>query len=255
MYFLLKNSELKKLIREALKKAGSYNELSKNVKIGRQKIWYYQTKNVAIKEERLNSILDYLGIKINKENIENELPNNWRQVIGGKNCVKKKIKDGTLNEQLKSSRKNIKKTLSDWHKDFKEQDPKAYHILQYEHFKKIGSYKFVTDNKEKVRNILERDIANILKKLNLSYKYENIVKAGGKYFFPDFLIDNKIIVECTMWKGYDKAIKLADKINKLKDKYRVYVVIPTKLKKYYTSIEKYLVLGIEDFSKLARTFN
>lgn len=79
----------------------------------------------------------------------------------------------------------------------------------------------------------------------LSYKYEPLVKIGNRYFFPDFLINNKIIVECTEWRGFDKAIKLKSKIEFLKKEYKVFVVIPKSLKRYYEILNRHLLLGTE----------
>ena len=60
------------------------------------------------------------------------------------------------------------------------------------------------------------------------------------------MINDKIIIECTEWRGFDKAVKLKSKINSLKQKYKVYVVIPKTLKRYYETLNQYLVLGLED---------
>lgn len=54
-----------------------------------------------------------------------------------------------------------------------------------EKFKKIAGYKFITENGEKVRNNFEKEVADLLKKLGLDYKYESLVKVGNRYFFPD----------------------------------------------------------------------
>ena len=93
-------------------------------------------------------------------------------------------------------------------------------------------------------------ITDILKDMNLKYKYEPLVKAGGKHFFPDFLINNKIIIECTGWRGYDKAIKLKKKIRYLKKRYKVYVVIPKTLKRYYEILNRHLILGTDNLSNI-----
>lgn len=255
MYILLKQSKLKNYIKQAIEKAGNYKKLSEKLNIPRQKIWSYQKNNPAINKKRLDEILKYLNKNISSEEIEKKLPDNWRQIIGGKNCVKKKIKNGTLKNQLEKSRQCIKKSLANWHKELKEKDPKTYYKIQYEHFKKIGNYKFVTKKGEKVRNILEKEIADILKKLKIPYEYEPLIKAGDNYFFPDFIINKNTIVECTMWRGYDKATKLADKINKLQKKYKIYVVIPEKIKKYYELIKENLILGTKNFENLASTFS
>jgi len=249
MHILLKNGELKRIMLEAIEKAGSYRKLSKSVKIPRSKVWSYQKYNIALTEERLDKILEYINKKISDVNIEKELPNNWRQTIGGKNCVKKKINNGTLNKQLTQSRKNIKKTISDWHHQMKKENSEKYHLLQYNHFKKISEYKFITKNNEKVRNKLEKDVADLLNSLNIKYQYEPIVKAGNKYFFPDFLIKKNIILECTMWRGQDKAVKLRAKIKELEKEYKIYVIIPKKLERYYQTIKEHIIFS-EDLKRL-----
>ena len=55
-----------------------------------------------------------------------------------------------------------------------------------------------------------------------------------------------------MWKGSDKAIKLKEKIKHLKKKYKVYVVIPKPLNKYYQIINNHLVLGLDEFVPVAQ---
>jgi hypothetical protein len=72
------------------------------------------------------------------------------------------------------------------------------------------------------------------------------VKARGKYFFPDFLVEDRIIIECTFWRGTDKAIKLKEKIKYFKQKYKVYVVIPKTLKRYYETLNNHLIIGINN---------
>ncbi len=250
MYILLKNNKLQQIISGAIKKAGSYKKLAKEIGIDRQKVWYYKTKNVALSKERLNRILDFMNIKLNKSEIEKQLSDNWRQVIGGRNCVKKKLKNGTLYKQLENSRRSIKKTLSDWHKEMKNKDIKAYYLSQYNNFKKIAGYKLTTENGEKVRNKFEKEVADILRQRGITYKYEPLIKVDNKYFFPDFLIKSNTLIECTMWRGADKAIKLKEKIGILEKKFRVYVVIPEKLSKYYRLISKNLVCGLDNFKAI-----
>jgi len=254
MFILLKKDKLRQIIEDSIKKAGTYKNLSKKIKICRQKIWDYKKNNRALNLKRLNIILKYIGQKISKNDIEKELPDNWRQVIGGKNCVIEKNKDGTLNKQLAECRKHITERgdLKSWHREFKQNNPEEYYKTQYEHFKKVGSYKETTQKGEKVRNILEKDVANILKNLNLNYQYEPLINANGSYFFPDFLIEKKMILECTMWRGYDKATKLAKKIDKLNKNYQVYVIIPEKISKYYNTIKDSLIVGKEKLIELLK---
>ncbi len=94
----------------------------------------------------------------------------------------------------------------------KENNPEEYYLIQYSRFKKVGDYKLFTLNGEKVRNSLEKDVADILNKNGIKYSYEPLVRVKDRFFFPDFLINDKIILECTMWRGSDKAVKLKEKI-------------------------------------------
>jgi hypothetical protein len=251
MYLILKNQRLKEIISLAIKRAGSIRKLVLKTNIPRSTIFGYSKQRTSIKEENLNKILDYLNINLDKKEILKKLPDNWKQIIGGKRCVETKKRNGTYEEQLKQCQKaENRNSLKLWHIKMKKENPEKYHMLQYERFKKVGNYKLETKNKEKVRNKLEQEVANLLENLNIEYKYEALVKVDGNYFFPDFLIDNKIIIECTEWRGYDKAIKLKHKIDFLKKRYKVYVVIPKTLKRYYETLNNYLVLGSENLIPL-----
>jgi hypothetical protein len=198
-----------------------------------------------INKNNLDKLCNYLKIKIDGDIIK-ILPSNWRQIKGGKNCVKSKKINGTYEEQLKRFRKKNPQNLKIWHRKLKRENPEKYYLMQYSRFKKVGKYKLTTNNGEKVRNRLEKDVADLLKNLNKNYKYEPLVKARGKYFFPDFLVEDRIIIECTFWRGTDKAIKLKEKIKYFKQKYKVYVVIPKTLKRYYETLNNHLIIGINN---------
>ncbi|MBS3079504.1 hypothetical protein J4218_05260 [Candidatus Pacearchaeota archaeon] len=247
MYLKLKKGKLQEIISLAIKRAGSIRKLVLKVNIPRSTIFENYQEKHFINEKNLNKILQYLEIKLDKKDILKRFPDNWKQIIGGKKCVETKKANGTYEKQLKQcQQKGGKIYLKKWHSKMKKQDSEKYHILQYERFKKISNYKFETKNKEKVRNKLEKEVADILKTMNIKYRYEPLIKIGGKYFFPDFLINDKIIIECTAWRGFDKAIKLKSKIKSLETKYRVYVVIPKTLKRYYVTLNNWLVLGTEE---------
>jgi len=134
----------------------------------------------------------------------------------------------------------------------KENSPEEYYLLQYSKFKKIGGYKYKTKRGEKVRNNFEKQVADILDKLK--YEYEPLIKIGKRYFFPDFLINKKIIIECTEWKGEIKAHKLKKKLKYLKKEYKVFVVIPKDLYRYYKILNKDLIKGLDKFVPVAQTF-
>lgn len=252
MYYILKKGKLREIIKIALERAGSFRKLEREVQIPKSCLFAYSLEKRAIKNIYLDKLIDYLKISLSKEDIIEELPNNWKQIKGGKNCVDKKKKNGTFEKQLNECRKPNPESLRLWHKKMKEKNIREYYLIQYSRFKKIGNYKFLTNNNEKVRNKLEKEVADVLKSLRIAYEYEPLVKAGGKHFFPDFLIDNKIIIECTEWRGYDKAIKLKNKIEFLKKRYKVYVVIPKTLKRYYETLNQYLILGTDNLSEIIK---
>jgi len=136
----------------------------------------------------------------------------------------------------------------------KKERPEEYYQIQYNNFKKIGEYKYQTKKGEKVRNILEKQIADILNKMNIEYKYEPLIKSNNKYFFPDFLVNKNIIIECTMWKGETKAYKLKEKIKNLEKDYKIFVIIPKTLYSYYKILDNYLIKGLDEFVPIAQTF-
>jgi len=250
MYIVLKNQ--KDILSKAIKKAGTYRKLSKILKIPRSSVLrYYQ--GGTIPKERFEKLVLFLGIEP-KELKFSKLEKNWRQKLGGKNCVKIKKQKGTYEKQLKKAQERGISKIKKWHKSMKKDNPEKYYSMQYSKFKKIGGYKHTTKKGEKVRNKFEKEVADILYELKLEYEYETLIKIGKTYFFPDFLINNKIIVECTAWKGEVKAYKLKEKLNLLKRKYRVFVVIPKNLYSYYKILDKHLIKGLDEFVPVAQTF-
>lgn len=250
MYFKIKNQ--KEIIKRAIKKAGSYRKLSKILDIPLSSIWAYENKRVII-EKRFSKIINFL--QINRKEISFEiLEQNWKQIIGGKSCVESKKKKGTFKIQLKKAQEKGAIKFKEWHKKMKADKPEEYYLMQYNNFKKIGGYKYKTNKGEKVRNLFEKQVADILSKLNITYEYEPLIRANGKYFFPDFLINKKIIIECTSWKGETKAYKLKDKIKHLEKIYKVFVVIPKNLYSYYKILDDHLIVGLDEFVPVAQTF-
>lgn len=134
----------------------------------------------------------------------------------------------------------------------KKNSPEKYYLLQYEKFKKIYGYKFETDNNEKVRNNFEKEVADKLKNLKIPYEYEKLVKINKKWFFPDFIIKNKIIIEATEWEGKEKAYQLKEKIRYLEKKYKVFVIIPKHLYSKYKILGNNLLMGLEDLDLVAQ---
>jgi len=254
MYIKLKKGKQEEIIRGAIKKAGSYRKLSKITKITRSSLYGY-IKGRLMPENTFNSLLKFLKKPDLTNFISEKLPENWKQIKGGKNCVASKKEKGTFEKGMVKCQKAQSKKLKEWHRLMKEKDPERYYNLQYSRFKKIAGYKYLTKKGEKVRNKFEKDIADVLYKLNIHYKYEQLVKIRDKYFFPDFLINDNIIIECTAWRGIEKAYKLRDKIKLLKTKYKVFVVIPKNLYSYYEILNNHLILGLDEFVPVAQTFS
>jgi len=243
---MLEKKKQEKLINRAIKKAGTYRSLSKILNIPKATIYNY--KSETIPKERFDLIVNFLKVKNPDKLIIKKLSDNWKQILGGKNSVKSKIEKGTFEKQIKEARSKNSKRLREWHKSMKRNNPKEYYLIQYSRFKKIGGYKFKTKKGELVRNIFEKQVADQLHKKRIKYKYEPLVNIGKKYFFPDFLINNKTIIECTMWKGESKAYKLKEKIKHLKKKYQVFVIVPKHLNKYYKILNSHLINELDDVS-------
>lgn len=254
MFLKLKEGLLKQIIGKGFKKAGNIRKLENQIHIPRSTLSYYHLEKRLISEENLRKLEEFLVIKIKNEDIIERFSNNWKQKKGGKKCVEVKIKNGTYKRDLKNAQKKGALKLKEWHKKMKSEHPKEYYLIQYSKFKKIGGYKYQTDRGEKVRNKFEKDVADILNKLNIPYQYEPLVNIDKKYFFPDFLIENRIIVEATSWRGKIKAYKLRDKIKELEKRYKVYVVIPKNLYSYYKILNNHLILGLDEFVPVAQTF-
>lgn len=237
MYFKLKDQ--KNIINMAIKKAGSERKLAKTLNVVKSAIYYYKHKGRPISRYVLNKLMKFLGLEeVDIEQIiQKRLDKNWKQRIGGKASYLKKVRSKTFRKNLIK----MKKASSRLHKKLRKELGEKYFLEQYERFKKIGSYKFKTKRGELVRNTLEKKIADTLFQFGINYQYEPCINVNKKYYFPDFKVGN-LIVECSMWKGFDKAMKLKKKIKDLQQRgYKVFVITPNNLRKFYKSIEEYLI--------------
>lgn len=245
MFADLKFSEQKNLIERCLKKAGSERKLAKSILMPNCTVYFYKKCLRKISKERYIKLLQFLDGKVNIE-IElkkvNFLPNDFGQKRGGIMSYKIKVKNGTFGKNLEKMKKASSKKLSEWHKNMERKNKKQYFITQYERFRKTGQYKFITKRGERVRNKLEKEVADFLFDLKKSYLYEPYIESNGKTYFPDFLVENKIIIECTMWRNYDKAVKLKEKISNFeKSGFKVIITIDPKITKFYKSIKDYTI--------------
>ncbi len=249
MYLLLKNQRA--ILKKAIKEEGSYRKLAREINIPSSSLLRYSYGS-PIPIQRAKIIMNFLNLSENR--IKKRLPNNFKQKLGGKNCVLAKKKKGTFEKDMRNIQKRQSDKLKKWHRKMKDQNPKEYYKLQYSRFKKISGYKYKTKRGEKVRNLFEKQVADILYDLGVDYQYETLIKSNNKYFFPDFIINNEIILECTAWKGETKAYKLKEKIAHLSKNYQIYVVIPKALYRYYGILEYCLILGLDELASVAQTY-
>jgi transcriptional regulator with XRE-family HTH domain len=248
MFLKLREGILRQIIESGFRKAGNIRKLEKQIKISKSTLSRYHLEKTSVSEENLRKLEEFLGIKVKEKEIIRKFPNNWKQKIGGKKCVESKIKNGNYKKDLENAQKKGALKLKEWHKKMKSEHPEEYYLLQYSKFKRIGGYKYTTERGEKVRNKFEKDVADTLNKLDIDYQYEPLVRIGNRYFFPDFLINEKVILEATAWRGKIKAYKLQEKITELEKKYSVYVVIPKNLYSYYKILNNHLILGLDELS-------
>jgi len=254
MFVSMHKGELKKLMVAAIQKAGSERKLAKATGIPSITIYYYKNEMYNISEERFSAIICLLGMPEETANakVKCKLPANWGRVKGGKNCLAAKKMKGTWQSNFRKMMRGSSKNLKAWHKKMKKEHPIDYHLDQYRRFKKIGGYKYTTRRGEKVRNILEKKVADLLYEDGFAYEYEPLVKGLKNYYFPDFKI-GPLIIECTMWRGEEKAYKLLHKIRDLeKAGFEVIVVVPPELRRFYKALDTYLTT---DFSELEKRMN
>jgi len=249
MYYIFKKNNLKNIVDKARKESGSFRKLSEKTGISKTSLGEYYLEKRIINKKNVMKLIKYAKIKPKTYTIIRKLPNNWRQIKGGKKCVEEKKKKGTFEKELKRNQLKGSKALVRWHKRMKRENIDDYYKMQYNRFRKISKYKFKTKKGEKVRNLLEKETADALHNRKIKYQYEPFIRVGNRGFFPDFLINKNIIIECTAWRGYDKAVKLKKKIRHLKRDYEIYIIIPKALNRFYKSLNNHIVYNIKDIIK------
>jgi len=252
MFVVLKEGKLREIVAKALGKAGNIRKLEKEIKIPRSTLSAYYNEKRVINGVNLDKFTSYSKIRYSKKDVLEELPFNWRQIKGGLSSVKSKRKRGTFYRQLNLCHKSSSSYMKSWHKKMKKNNPEKYYRMQFDKFRKVGSYKYTTKKGDKVRNSLERDVANILWRNKLNYEYEPFIRVADKAFFPDFLVNGKLIIECTMWRHSDKAVKLKNKIKYLRKRYKIYIIIPKDLYRHYLLVSKYLLKGVGEFEEILK---
>lgn len=243
-YVQLEKSVLRNLIYKAVRKAGSEKKFAATTKIPAGCIYHYKMETRNISESRLLNVLRFLGRAKHQIRIKSILAKNWGKKKGGHACFKTKKNEGTWESNLEKMKEQSSKRMKKWHRKMKSQQPGEYYKLQYNNFKKIGRYKIRTTRGEMVRNKLEKNVADFLYEHNQAYEYEKLVLIRQKAYFPDFIIRNTII-ECTEWKGVEKAYKLRDKFKDLREAgFQPILVVPERLRHYYKVLDGYIVTDI-----------
>jgi hypothetical protein len=246
MFCKLKRGKQNELIKRAIVKAGSERKLCKLIGISKGAIYGCKHELWNIPKERLDKILKFIGLDTSEcgKYILEELPKDWGRRKGGINCVAKKKKDGTFEETIRRLRKGSSRYMKKWHKNMRENSPKVYHIWQYEKFKKVGrGFCFSLKNNTLVRNRLKKKIGDFLIINKFRFEYEPYIHLGGKAYFPDFKVDNKII-EVTEWKHPNKnrILKVKKKIRDFKAKgFKIIFFIPQNFRKFYKEIDDSII--------------
>ena len=228
------------LFSEAIASAGSERKLSKKLGISATSIYYYKKCIRRMSYSTFKKLLSFLKKK-EKEIEFRKIDESEYLSKGGKITYKKFLDSGRFKEVHKKMRKASSERMKKLHEKHKSENKEKYYKTQYEYFKKIGNYKFNTKNNEKVRNHLEKEVADLLYSLSIEYEYEPYVDCETKCYFPDFKIKN-LVIECTAWKGFQKAYSLKNKIEDFEAHgLKVKVIVPDDLRRFYKPIEKYIM--------------
>ncbi len=244
MFYKFRKEEQRAFIQKAVSKAGSERKLAKIINIPKGSIYPLKFEKRNLSSSYAKKLCDFLQMPLDSLEHVQKLPKNWGQIKGGKNLIKKKIKEGTLQETIDKLKKVSSRRMKEWHKYMKENEPERYYNWQYTRFKKIGKgYPLILKNGIKVRNALEKRIGDFLVKNFLSVKYEPYININNRAYFPDFVYKN-VIIEVTEWKHPDKnKIKKLTRKNKdyLQGGYSVCFFIPQIYRKFYKEIGSYMI--------------
>jgi len=240
MYVEIDKEIQSNLFRKAISKAGSERKLAKFVQIPSSMIYFYKNSLYRLPYSRFVAIFNFLDL--NEIDFSFELIDaNEYHSKGGKITYAKFKKSNRFSAIHKKMRLASSLKMKGWHKYMKRERRKEYYELQYSRFKKIGGYRVMAEKGHFVRNQLEKEVADLLYERKIDYNYEPYICVFEKVYFPDFVF-GKTIIECTSWKGVQKAYSLRKKIVKLeKAGFSVFVVVPKALRSFYKLIEKNII--------------
>lgn len=166
------------------------------------------------------------------------LPENWGVILGGKSKSRQYKCNLTKEQRIKGSKNGMKSLRR---KFGKEKMKKVSSYAGCMSVKSNKSYlrKTIGPKGEKMFNELEKEVAEILLKLGLDYKYEDVLHLKNRHIVPDFII-NQILIECTyFWRIDQKARTLKEKFNKILNETkidRIVVITKEEMKSEYNSL-------------------
>jgi hypothetical protein len=243
LFLKFKKGKQRKLILNAINKAGSERKLEKITGIPKSSLYIYKNEFYNITLRRAKIISNFLNknFKFILNDVEKILPANWRQKKGGIERIKK----SKINGNFDKLKQDLINSLKKWHEEMKLSNPDIYYMSQYQRLKKMGLYRFKTLRGETVRNKLEMEVANALFNNGINYEYEPYLRIDQNSYFPDFKIGN-IIIECTAWDGEEKAKKLKEKMqNYMKCNLKIFFIVDEKVIKFYKDLSEFII-KIED---------
>jgi len=209
---------------DAIDNQKAIEEKNKTYETLEEEIFYLNKKCKEI-EEFLYEYLNKFGfLEINEENIkslnkkynESEMRfNNLGEKEEKLNEIKSKKE--FIEKEIDSNNKEVNKILSNSGVDSKDEFKEAFKIQSI-----LKEKVSIKNNKEEIlKNILDGDDYNSLKE-----KFEIITKIKEKENFTDFneIKEEKLIVEEEIQKSKDKIDKNIDKIKKLENYRRLYLI-------------------------------
>ena len=200
--------------------AFSWRSLAKELNAGYTTLRDWRDEKYSLPLTAFQRLLELCPELRNFENyIVDIKKENWGRELGGLHA--KKEQRGFFHPSYKERRQVWRRTggrmqLKKWHKTMREQKPEEYRRIQHERLKKSFNYKYLYGG-HKYRNLLELGVAKILTESRIQFNYEPMLKYAGNFYFPDFVANNNIIIECTFWHdAKQRAEELRQKIGDYK---------------------------------------
>lgn len=222
---IFKKGKQSEFIRLAAKEIGSLRGLARFVNKRWGYFWYYVNEEISLPYNLFESILPMTPLtkdEVMATWVKEVRLRNWGNVIGGKKTgeiVKKKIKED------KKFRERWRKNCRKGGNKLKSKFIKNWDVG----FRKAGKRNVIGPKGERMFNRHEKNIALWLLSHDKDYEYERLLKINGRYYFPDFIVENIIIERCGVFtKSYFKTLKR--KLNDYRKywKGKVVIVSPRK---------------------------